>query len=446
MKARNSPNLTKLAPHITRMNWLMKSLMQPIASACLAGLVLTSAATAQEPDREPDPGRVRENLETAAQELSRAQERKRALEIEVAKALDLEKQASDRLVEAGKAITALESSLATGAAKLQSLEQENRILVEDLASRKDQLSELLAALQVLERNPPPALIVAPNDVLGALRGAMMFGAVVPQMHEEAERLATRLERLSAIASEADRQRSSMQQQLASLNTAYHELEMLHLSKRKTAGETSRALEDEQRAITRLSKQAANLQQLLDGLSRADSARREKETAEEKLRQQERERQLAARERGAFDMAKMKGRLDLPADGTISRKFGEDDGFGSRMNGFALATAKRAQVRSPITGRVEFAGHFRSYGQVLIIEARGGYVLVLAGMEEILPVRGQSVTTGEPVGRMGDRQASAVVAGRSEILLTPVLYVELRHNGKPVDSRPWWAGTRKEARQ
>ena len=90
----------------------------------------------------------------------------------------------------------------------------------------------------------------------------------------------------------------------------------------------------------------------------------------------------------------------------------------------------------------YAGPFRNYGQLLILNAGGGYHVLLAGMERISVDVGQFVLTGEPVAVMGGGAQSAVTAhsGRSS---QPVLYVEFRKDGIPVDPGPWWAASEGE---
>ena len=90
----------------------------------------------------------------------------------------------------------------------------------------------------------------------------------------------------------------------------------------------------------------------------------------------------------------------------------------------------------------YAGPFRSYGQLLILNAGGGYHVLLAGMDRISVDLGQFVLTGEPVGVMGN--SSAQVAATVPIASSQsVLYVEFRKDGTPVDPGPWWATSESE---
>src|SRR2546429_2974005 len=80
--------------------------------------------------------------------------------------------------------------------------------------------------------------------------------------------------------------------------------------------------------------------------------------------------------------------------------------------------------------------YRCLRQLLILNVSGGYHVLLAGMERISVDLGQFVVTGEPVAVTGDRAQSAVAqAGGAN---QPVLYVEFRKDGVPVDPGPWWA--------
>jgi septal ring factor EnvC (AmiA/AmiB activator) len=118
-------------------------------------------------------------------------------------------------------------------------------------------------------------------------------------------------------------------------------------------------------------------------------------------------------------------------GRVVRPWGAagEDGTSS---GVTFATAPAAYVASPCAGRVGFAGPFRSYGKLLIIECGGGYDFVLAGFASIAAPVGRPLRAGEPLGRMPDFDA-AHAKDRSG------LYVELRKGGQAVDPMPYLAG-------
>jgi septal ring factor EnvC (AmiA/AmiB activator) len=144
---------------------------------------------------------------------------------------------------------------------------------------------------------------------------------------------------------------------------------------------------------------------------------------------------------AIAFASAKGLFAMPVNGVKIREFGASDGAGGVERGISLATRAGAQVTTPCDGWVVYAGPFRSYGQLLILNAGGGYHVLIAGMERISVNIGQFVLTGEPVATMGSKSqvASILAANASQ----PVLYVEFRKDGTPIDPGPWWAANEGE---
>jgi septal ring factor EnvC (AmiA/AmiB activator) len=121
---------------------------------------------------------------------------------------------------------------------------------------------------------------------------------------------------------------------------------------------------------------------------------------------------------------------------MKRRFGAKDGNGGVMLGDMVATQSGAIVTAPADGSVLYAGPFRSYGQLLILDAGDGYHVVLAGMSRINVTLGQSVLAGEPIGAMGEVRVASAAATSANT--GPELYIEFRKDGKPVDPAPWWA--------
>jgi len=144
---------------------------------------------------------------------------------------------------------------------------------------------------------------------------------------------------------------------------------------------------------------------------------------------------AGRIKPAIPFASAQGKLPLPAQGRRALAFGDRTQYGGQSKGTVIETRYGAQITSPCDGWVVYAGEFRSYGQLLIINAGGGYHVLLAGLSQIDVRSGQFVLAAEPVGTMSGGQkntpASAQISG-------PVLYVEFRKEGRPIDPGPWWA--------
>src|SRR5262249_48550117 len=212
-------------------------------------------------------------------------------------------------------------------------------------------------------------------------------------------------------------------------------------RQKKQTEAEKALETERQRAIALARQADSLKDLIAKLeqdvslsARAAGAARPQDSKETRTN-------LASlkdpgRLAPAVAFASAKGALPLPINGVKIRDFGAPDGLGGTEKGLWIASRAAAQVTAACDGWVVYAGPFRSYGQLLILNAGGGYHVLLAGMERISVDLGQFVLTGEPVAVMGGgpQSAAAIAVGSSQ----PVLYVEFRKDGAPIDPNPWWA--------
>jgi len=130
-------------------------------------------------------------------------------------------------------------------------------------------------------------------------------------------------------------------------------------------------------------------------------------------------------------------LPQPVNGNLVNGFNKRDTVGGMTKGISIATRPNAIVSSPSDGWVSYAGPFRTYGQLLILNAGGGYYILLAGMDRISVSLGQFVLAGEPVATMGDPQKDTSGQPSSDKRV-PTLYIEFRKDGTPIDPQPWWA--------
>ena len=203
--------------------------------------------------------------------------------------------------------------------------------------------------------------------------------------------------------------------------------------------------EEQKRIAALGQKAKNLKQLLAEVAaereRAEAERTKQAAAEEA----ERKRQEELRRKPRMVFAEAKGKLEYPAQGQIMRRFGDKDALGGSTQGLMIATRQGAQVTTPVDGKVEFAGPFRSYGQLLIVNPGGGYRVLMAGLDKVTAATGEFLRAGEPVGVMGNGPASVTLFGDVVLDGRPVLYIEFRNSTEAIDSDPWWIGGLREAR-
>ena len=297
------------------------------------------------------------------------------------------------------------------------------------------------------RRPPPAVLVRPEDMLEAIRTSMLLGAVVPELRTETEALASDLGDLVNARNAIVREAEALRKELASLALERERVAALVEARQKSLAEAEKALAGEKLRAAELARQAGDLRELIARMeSDVASAMRGAEAArrsDEDQKQESRPRTAslpfkdAARLAPAMPFAQARGLLPLPVSGSLVKPYGAPDGFGGAEKGLSLAAPPRAVVASPADGWIAFSGPYRTYGQLLIINAGGGYYIVLAGMDRINVEVGQFVLTGEPVAVMGDgsaKTAAAIAIGATQ----PILYVEFRKDGTAIDPGPWWA--------
>ena len=416
-----------------------------VAALCLWGSL---SAHAQTPDEPGDPN-VPQQLQDVEKQLDTVTTRTQNLE-KTAEELAAETEAlSKNLIAVASKIQAREAQITAGEERLKKLAFEEDVMRGQLRDRRDALAELLAGLQRLERNPPPPLAVRPTDALSALRGAMLLGSVVPELRSQAGAIAHNLSRLTDLRTAIQREQGEVTENLDRLDGERRQIAHLLQQKQALTQTIREELESERKRANTLAERAKSLKDLLAKLEQArkeaEAARQAAEKAAATEREKQREQRLASLMKPAVPFSKARGKLYFPAQGTRVRKFGSKDAVGSPAEGLSIATRTFAQVTAPNDGRVAYAGEFRGYGQLLIIDAGEGYHVLLAGMQNITVNVGQFVRAGEPVGTMGGEAALSTVIGNRADDPRPILYVEFRKNGNAIDPRPWWAGNDEKVR-
>ncbi|MSP46102.1 MAG: hypothetical protein EXQ83_09630 [Xanthobacteraceae bacterium] len=369
---------------------------------------------------------------------------RKSVETEVALKREIEQFGADRrklnqdLIDTAARLRGVEDKIAASEARLKPLDDSERTIQKSLDGRRAVIGEVLAALQRIGRRPPPALIASPEDALQSVRTAMVLGAVLPEMRHEVETLASDLTELLSVRKKIATERDRLKAEVASLEGERARMTALVGERQKQQAERETALVAERSRAGELARQVDNLKDLIVRLEQGlDPAIRD---AREAARSDSRPALSAFGDPGrltpATAFASLRKRVPIPVNGVKLKEFGAPDGAGGLEKGVSIATRAGAQVTAPADGWVVYAGAFRSYGQLLILNVGGGYHVLLAGMDRISVDLGQFVLTGEPVAMMGNGPhiAAILATGSSQ----PVLYIEFRKDGTPVDPGPWWA--------
>lgn len=449
-----------LRPALLCAVFLLAALAQP-AAAEPNETGVTLEQTGSLPRAEPDPAAAlslrrdstRRELETLSQSISVSDEKTQALEAEIAR-LDKSRQTlRDAIVQSATLRKQMEEKILAGEKRLEGMREQEAGVRASLHERRGLLAEVLAALQRMGRNPPPALLVTPDDALSSVRSAILLGAVVPGIRKETDALIDDLAALMDIKSDIDREKTELTDAMQIRIDEEKRSELLVAENEALTATNSRTLAAERRRAEELAARATSLEGLIGSLEKEigsvrDAAALARAKEDERRGQSDAERDRAralARESvpdknriaPAYEFSQLQAKLDYPVAGDILRQFGEADGTGHDSQGLTLAANPGALVTAPSDGWIVFAGTFRSYGRMIILNAGEGYHLVLSGMDKVNVREGQFVVAGEPLAVMGEKRVASVNALTLETD-KPTLYIEFRKNGKPVDSRPWWS--------
>jgi septal ring factor EnvC (AmiA/AmiB activator) len=442
---------------------LTRPLIAGLALA-FAALAIFPAARAQTP---PEPVQAGAPADPKAQELSgrklelRGMQdtldasggQRRKIESEIASIRTDRAKLTAALLDATSSVSDAERRISEAEARLETLTGSEEAIQRSLSTRRAVIAEVLAALQRMGRRPPPALLAAPEDMLAAIRTSMMLGSVIPEMKAEAEALAADLQDLLQLRGSIAAERDGLAGDVQKLRADRIRLAALVEARQSALSAAEQALGAERNRASELAKQAASLKDLIARMESevaaaargAEAARKADEARKNAIAAPAPDGRLKTalapfkdpgRLAPATAFVETKGLLPLPAAGSMRRNFGAPDGFGGAEKGIMIATRNEAAVVSPSDGWIAFAGPYRSYGQLLIVNAGQGYYIILAGMERINVNVGQFVLAGEPVAIMGDgaaKTAAAIAISAAE----PILYVEFRKDGAAIDPGPWW---------
>ena len=398
----------------------------------MAGVLLGGAALAQ-PTRE----QVREAEQARREELAAqrlAVQRAAAARGEAQKLAALHERILARLHDA-------EQATGTAALRIAALAERRREAAARLAVRAADITPLLPVLERLALFPSETMLAAPVPPEQAVRGALVLGGILRTLEREARALRAEQGVVAALQALLDAEMPQLTEAQAAQERAAQALDE---QLRATRAE-GRAAEDEAgRAARRAAAEAARAEGLKAAIAQLEAERRMAEAqarreADEATRKRQATAAAAARSRqaalaapagpGIAEVSSGGGSaLAAPVSGTLVRGFGETTDSGP-ATGLSYQAAPGARVFSPCGGRIVFAGPFRSFGQLVIVDCGGGYHFVLAGFERIDLGVGQKVASGTPVGVMPGWDPRSG-SGR------PSLYVELRRSGQAVNPAPF----------
>ena len=413
---------------------MLKTALKTTVSAIIAFAFMAEAVSAAEVSKK-ELERMEKQVQQQNMEHKKLQAQATQINMELA-------NVSQEMVKTAKLIQNNEDKISRMEAELKKLKENLKEATEGFLSEDENLIKTLSALQNLALKPTEALFVQPLTPVETIRSAILLREAVPYLEQNAKKIRDELENIEKQKNKVEKQVAQITAQKQILEQEHERMKTLVQKKSRIRNSLEIKTVKAKRKVEKLASQANDLRDLLNKL--------EKERQLKAKRQEEERKRLAEEERKRAEekkveqtqradliksppdiiteigkgFVKAKGQLPMPARGPVVTTFGEEKLKGVVSKGIQIKTRNMAQVTSPFDGSVIFAGPFRGYGNLIIIDHGQGYLTLLAGLESMDVDVGQMLLAGEPVGQMPDSKEAK-------------LYVELRRNNHPIDPMAWF---------
>lgn len=366
--------------------------MWRLLAAALTFFLLNAAPAWSEADSDEELSRVEKELAEQKAEAAALAQKEKATKEEIGKL-------QDQLIEATTALQNKQNDQEKLESKLQALEEETTKRTASLASARARLTELTGALVRLSRQPPETFLPRAAQTTTHIHRALLLKSLLPRLRAETQHISGELSKLEALRRVTSEQKKLVVAAGQNLEGQQRRLDVLIATRQESLQKTTAEKAVIAKQLASLSTEAKDLKQLLEKASQPQA--------------------LLHKAPAASSPPDLK----MPVAGRITRSYGSKDSYGVTSHGLTLSGAPGGPVVAPLNGRVVFAGSFRGYGEIVIIQHENNNHSFLAGFGRIDVDRGQSVTKGEPLGILPAK-------GKQR----PEIYFEWRHNGEPVNPR------------
>jgi len=394
-----------------------------LALALLAGRAIEAApAEAQSPARLAASGDAHSALRRAERDMRSARMRADALAREAERA-DL---AATRAAREGAALAAriqlAEAAITAAEARLALIQNQQAALDLRLAERREPLMRLTAALQRLARRPLALSALRSGSLAEAVYARALLATTLPEVERRTRSLRAELADSRRLAGKAGQALADLEATEAQLSARRRQLSAFAANRRLASQEAANAARREGERVFALAEETRSLDELVGELDRAGRLRarlaalsgpilRPPRPGASQVMTLERPRPAAT---GAGPIRSYR----LPVAGRAVAGFGATGAGGVREQGITFAPRSGAAVVAPAPGRVAFAGPYRGFGRIVIIEHEDGWSSVVTGLALTDATVGQELVSGTLLGYAPTR--------------APRITLELRRDGTPVN--------------
>lgn len=396
--------------------------MSRIVLLVLASALFGYAASAQRAPVFETSAETRAALEQALAESEAAAARSERLEREAQEAASEAERTAREVAALAARIQQAEAGISAAEARIALIGEERAKLSRQLGQERKPIVSLTAALQQFSRRPLALSLLRPGDVQDLVYLRAVMANTVPQVEQRTASLRARIDRSRRLEAEAQQAAQVLRGEEQSLAARSSELADIEARQRLAAREAGLDASREAERALALGEQARDLDALVDELDRAAALRGQLAALPGPvMRPGSGQAVASAREPLPAPVAtgprSAPSPYVLPVTGRTIAGFGAPQGSGLSQ-GVTLAPRANAQVVSPANGRVAFAGPYRGYGRIVIIEHEGGWTSLVTGLARSDVEVGEQLVGGAPIG----------VAGPGR----PTISLELRRLGTPVN--------------
>lgn len=312
-----------------------------------------------------------------------------------------------------------EASLAAKEGEIHIIDAERTRLRYRLAERQAPLVRLTAALQKLSRRPPVLALLRPGSLRETVYMRALLDSMVPEIERRSAGLRKELARSRELSEKATLAAADLRSGEVQLRQRRRELSELEARQRIASRAVSGSAAREAERALALAERTRDLGDLVDDIGKQGKLREALAALPGPiLRPSAPDMANIISSDGTHAASRGISGYILPVSGKLVTGFGEQPAGRVRSRGLSLATRANAQAVAPAEGRVAFAGRYRGYGLIVIIEHEGGWTSLVTGLARLDVAVGDDVVSGAPIGVTG--------AG------LPVVTVELRQEGNPVN--------------
>ncbi len=308
------------------------------------------------------------------------------------------------LIEATSSVQKQERNLQDIQNKLDDLSKQKQDMEDNLSKERTSLANLIVALERIRRLPPETLIARPDAPLQTAQAATVLGTILPEINRRAEKLKSDLTALSVVAQDLNEQKTEMEKSAEKLKSDRKKMNSLIADRSKSLKDTKSKVAAKEIEIANLTKEAKDFRDLIKTLEKKHRNNTSARTGNNK--------------NDNVDTGPALGTGHLPVSGIIKTRYGETDDIGALSKGVTFVSNPGSVVVAPLGGIVRYAGSFRNYGNIVLIEHKNKFHSLVAGLGKVDTFVGQHLDAGEPLGSLPDK------SGR--------LYYELRYQGEPVN--------------